>query len=288
MAENYPAMIRSCRAAGEAGRMDWLVRNPAVVSKVERWVVHRADHILVVVEESRDRLVRMGVPAERITIVSNTPTRSRLEQFPHRSHETSEGEVRVVYLGMLDAESRGVGTLLDALALCRERGVQVRATLMGDGKHREVLVGRAHALQLGDRVRFTGRVENQDALRALADHDVGIVPHHVDEHSSTTIPNKVFDYMAAGLACVVSDAPPLARVVRQTASGEVFRDRDAADLARVLESLCDASRRASFGAAGRAAIASQYHWEADESRLLGVLESLKPIRQEQAPALAQG
>jgi glycosyltransferase involved in cell wall biosynthesis len=284
MAENYPAMLRSCREAGQARPGDWLVRNPILAERVERWVIRRADHILVVVEESRDRLIKLGVPAERITVVSNTPPLERLRALP-ASHDPEEEELRVVYLGMLDAESRGVGILLRALAQCRDWGLAVRATVFGDGGERIHLMAQSDALRLGGVVRFAGRVPNQDALRALRTFHVGIVPHYVDEHCSTTIPNKLFDYMAAGLASVVSDAPPLARVVREGGCGEVFRDRDAVDLARALASLKDAVRRKNLGEAGRAEIASRYHWEADAGRLRGVVEFLTAARRNRSNAV---
>ena len=49
--------------------------------------------------------------------------------------------------------------------------------------------------------------------------DVGLVPHHADEAWNTTIPNKLFDYMAAGLPVISSDARPCARILRSTGAG---------------------------------------------------------------------
>jgi hypothetical protein len=64
MAENYPGMIRDLWHTKATKFGDSLVRNPWAVAVVERWTVARADHIIVVVDESKDRLARMGVPLE--------------------------------------------------------------------------------------------------------------------------------------------------------------------------------------------------------------------------------
>src|SRR5690606_1805735 len=85
MAENYPAMIRAMWDARRQRPHDWLVRNPAAVARVEQWAIRRVDHILVVVEESRERLTELGVSGDRITIVSNTPSKSRPASLAHPS-----------------------------------------------------------------------------------------------------------------------------------------------------------------------------------------------------------
>ena len=88
---------------------------------------------------------------------------------------------------------------------------------------------------------FRGWVPNAVALEALAKARVGVVPHWKNESWDTTIPNKLFDYMAAGLAVVTSDATPAARVVSSTGCGLVFRDRNPGSLADALRRLQDSA-----------------------------------------------
>src|SRR6476659_2304991 len=83
MAENYPAMMRSLYDNRVHRPWDFLVRNPRAASAVERWVLRHIDHVVVVVQESRDRLVELGYPRDRITVVSNTPPLARLDASPH-------------------------------------------------------------------------------------------------------------------------------------------------------------------------------------------------------------
>src|SRR5262249_55767841 len=97
--------------------------------------------------------------------------------------------------------------------------------------------------------------------------DVGLVPHNATESWNSTIPNKLFDYMAAGLAILTSDARPAARVVNQTRCGLVYPHRDADALAEAIVSLCDPELRRQHGQNGRRAIAETYNWETDASRL---------------------
>lgn len=266
MAENYPAMMRSLWETGTQRPLDWIVRNPALVSAVERWTLRHIDHVLVVVEESGARLESLGLPASRITVVGNTPWRRRLDDVAPRHHR-DEGPLRLGYLGLLE-RPRGIETLLRALARLRDAGEAVECTIVGDGMDRWRFEALAASLQLAaPLVRFTGRLPHAEALAAVADADIGLVPHLAVEAWNTTIPNKLFDYMAAGLPVLSSDARPAARIVAETGAGLVYGDMDDAALAAAIRSLRPAAARQRYGDAGRAAIAGRYHFEADAARL---------------------
>lgn len=269
MAENYPAMLESRRATGRRRIWDWLLRNPALARLIEQWVLPRVDGILVVVEESGQRLIASGVPAERIALVSNTPPLSRLEAPPatHPEH----GPLKIVYLGRVE-EQRGIGTLLEATALLRGDGLLPEVTIYGGGQDFPLFRQRAVALGLEPpSVVFRGQVPNEVALAELADAHVGVIPHWPDAQMDTTVPNKLFDYMAAGLAVVASDAAPLRRIVSTAGCGTVYPGRDAAALARTLRRLNDGAARRAAAGRGRDAIRAVYHWELDVERMLALL-----------------
>jgi glycosyltransferase involved in cell wall biosynthesis len=284
MAENYPAMIRDLWTTASVRFGDAVVRNPRAVEAVERWTVARADHILVVVEESRDRLVsELGVAAERITVVGNTPSLDRLEPLAEGSrarHSPPVGTrpLEMVYLGRLEL-ARGVGTAIEAVARCRDRGVPVRFSVIGDGRARAEFVAVRDRLGLGeDEVRLLGFIPYQDALRIVSGADVGIIPHFANESWNTTVPNKLFDYMAAGLCVITSDARPAKRVVEQEGAGIWFESGNVESLAQVLERLWREQDAAAYGHRGMRAIRDRWHWENDARRLLGVFTALQPAR----------
>ncbi|HEX7595848.1 MAG TPA: glycosyltransferase family 4 protein [Gemmatimonadaceae bacterium] len=280
MAENYPAMLRGRVALGVHHPADIFLRNAMAAEAVERWVLARIDHVLVVVEESRDRLRALGVEGNRITVVSNTPSLSRLEELAPKTHAENT-LLELIYLGLLEAP-RGIGVMLEALARSRQSGIPARLTILGDGRERPVFQERARELGLDDSaVRFLGRVPYVEAVRILQTADVGVIPHVASDHWNTTIPNKLFDYMAGGLAVLTSDAKPAARVVREAGVGVVFRDTDPADCAAAIKRLADTDFRTRCGANGRSAVASRYNWEKDAGLML---EAVNRVVAERAAA----
>ncbi|NUQ22024.1 MAG: glycosyltransferase, partial [Gemmatimonadaceae bacterium] len=172
MAENYPAMTQETWDAGRQGPLDFLIRNPRIVAAVERRIVPKLDAILTVVEESSARVRASGAPSDRVHVVSNTPPRVRAEsEMPRRGVRDA---LELVYLGLLEIP-RGVGDLLDGVALLRARGAPVRATIIGDGRDEAIFRARAATLGLGPEiVRFLGYVQRDEALRLVARADVGV------------------------------------------------------------------------------------------------------------------
>lgn len=267
MAENYPALLKDVWETGRARPLDWLVRNPGFARRVERFALARVDRIMVVIEEAADHIKKLGVPPERIHVVSNTPPQARV------TRTAEQRAIDIAYLGIMEL-ARGLGLLIDALSELTANGVRVRTRLIGGGRDLDLIRTRARAQGLGaDAIEFTGFVPDHGvALTMMAEARIGILPHLVNDWARTTIPNKLFDYMAAGMAVLSSDAPPCRRIIEASGAGRVFRSGDPIDLAKVLgEMLSDPAQLAAYGKAGQAAITAHYNWEADGRELLAAV-----------------
>jgi glycosyltransferase involved in cell wall biosynthesis len=270
VAENYPAMMRVIFESGRQRPADYLIRNPAAVAVVERYALRRADRVLVVVDEMVERLGAMGIPADRVDVVSNTTPRARAEPEPPALRRTKgpADPITLVYLGHLEVV-RGLGELVEAVAILRDEGLPVLANVVGKGRDAELFKARARSLALTEsEIRFLGYVDRDTALATVLNADIGILPHHWNESWNTTMPNKLFDYMAVGLPVVTSNTRPCERIIRETGAGEVFQAGDSRSLAAAIRRLASPEARRASGAAGRRAVLDRYNWESETRVLL--------------------
>jgi glycosyltransferase involved in cell wall biosynthesis len=275
MAENYPAMLQDRLRYTPSGLLGRLVRHPSPIRLVERLSLALVDHIIVVVEESRERLVGAGVPSDRITIVCNTPRLEGWQAAASRQNcPRSKQDIHLAYLGNLDG-SRGLDVAIRAVHRLKDAGRFVKLSIMGNGPSREQLTALATHSGVADRVEITGRLPFSQVTEVMAQADIGLIPHYATAAWNSTIPNKLFDYMALGLPVIVSDTKPTARIVRKEQCGEVFRDRNEADLARCIVALADPKARRTQGENGRAAIARLYNWNYDSQILVRTLEAVR-------------
>ena len=276
LSEPYPDSLRSLRAFDHLSFASRLVRNPRAADFVERQVVRRTDCALVVCPEAGERLERRGLPRGRWVEVGNTP---RLASFAPKGVPTPEfngfeGRFTLFFSGLL-AGDRGLEVAVDALALLAAREPSRYAlVIVGEGQMRAPLAAQARRLGLAESVRLPGFIGHDRLPDLIARADAGLLPFHACPHINATLANKLFEYMALALPVIVSDVPPMLRVLAETSCGLSFRSGDAADLADQIARLAgdpEAARR--YGEAGAEAVRERYHWEVDAARLTAAVEA---------------
>lgn len=272
MAECYPEMLKTLWQFGDGRLTDHLVRNPSIARIVEKLAVKRVDYNLVVIEESRRRLRKLGVMSHKISIVSNTPD---LSEF-HERRPTFPGSMRfrkntliLLYVGLLSM-ARGLDLVIKALPTLLEKDIDVSLVIVGRGKAQKYLQKLAKELKVSDCVFFEGYVDRELVPHYVASSDVAIIPYPHCSHWANTIPNKLFDYMAMSKPVVVSDIQPLMRIVTQTKSGVVFKSSNTQSFCRAVESLLDSEVRKEMGRNGEKAVKERYNWDVDSAELLNV------------------
>ena len=231
------------------------------------------------IEESRDRLLLKGVHKKKIRIVSNTPDYQKFDvsSFAGGDPVSTSTELKLTYIGLLNP-SRGVDTVLRAIRKFVDFGHEIIFVVVGSGKDEKRLKELAVTLGVDKYVEFKGWIDNTLIPNIVIGSDVCIVPHHKCSHWENTIPNKLFDYMAAGKAVIVSDVTPMARIVQSTNCGLIYKDLDVESLCDCLCSLQNSAKRHQYGIDGRAAIVKQYNWRNEEAVLLDTITFCKSER----------
>ncbi len=173
----------------------------------------------------------------------------------------------LLYQGSIQ-ENRGIEPGIEATLLLDE-GVFV---VVGYGHHRPVLERMVAERGIGDRVKFFGPIPNEELLDWTAAADIGmanIVNSSVSYH--TSLPNKLFEYLMAGVAVIGCTGPAIRAVVEETGAGIAVPADDAeaiADAARTILADLDRYRTAALeGAKTR-------HWGVEEAKLLALYDEV--------------
>lgn len=275
MAENYPEVLLEWRKweGPRAAVVNSVMRNVHLARCLERRAVRQSDAVITVVAESADR-VRAMSGAPDVHVVENTPELDMLDAALAGTPPSfgPRRQLEIVYTGEVHVY-RGIDTIISAAENLREQGVRsVRWHLVGSGKVAGKLEATARARGVNDDVVFWGW--QQEVMPWLRAADASVVPAHDSLHYRTTMPNKVYETMAAARPLVVSDVAPMQRVVRSTGCGLVFRAGDPVDLSRVVMRLLDRQCRDRMGAAGRSAVEARYRWDVDAAALVDVIDGL--------------
>lgn len=247
-------------------------REAATWRFLERRLVGRADHVLTVCDSIAAELERR-YRTRRPTVLLNCPAGGGSNGRPDdRATDDPIGseadEPIVLYQGGF-APHRGLETLVRS-AHGLERG---RIVLMGWGRLEDELRELIASEGLGERVTIAPPVPPAEVVSSATGAAVGVIPYEpVGLNNTYTTPNKLFDYMAAGLPVVASRLPELIRFVEQGEMGLAFTPGDPTALATALnEVLADPERYAQMRARAREA-GRRYTWERESPKLLALYE----------------
>jgi len=236
---------------------------------LETWCMRQADLVVTLGEAMREEILSRGVPRDKVIIVPNAVSGDFLRPLPEggalRAGLGIRPGERVVGLVSSLAAHEGIGTLLEATAILTERGLPVRALIVGDGPERAALQRQAAALGL-DAI-FTGRVPVSKVREFHAVLDVFVVPRTRDRVCQLVTPLKPVEAMASGLPVVVSGVRALAEIVKDGVTGMLATPQDPVSLAERLERLLgDPGLRAKLGAAAREWVAADRTWAQNAAR----------------------
>lgn len=237
------------------------VRSNAVIRLIERvemFLYRSADRIVAVTHAFRDTLVRRGIDAEKISVVTNGVDLGSFSPRPKDAALEREldlsGKFVAGYIGT-HGLAHGLETLLDAAEkVARKPGREIVLVFLGDGARKASLVALAEAR--GQRnVRFVSTVSKAEVVRYWSLLDVAVIHLRETVLFETVIPSKMFEAMAMGIPILMGLRGEAADILASAQAGQTFSPENAVALAEQLLSLQhdDACRRAYAAAAIKAA-----------------------------------
>lgn len=223
-----------------------------ITGRVADALYARAALVTCVTETARRQIVARGVDAAKVVLAPNGF--DPLAPADASPVAAQPGVRDVVYVGNMGLAT-GLSVVLDAAMLLRADPT-IRFVLIGGGADAERLRARTRDEGLSN-VVFTGPLPRAQALRALADAPLTVVPLIATIEDS--LPTKLFDAMLVGTPIVLSAAGEARRLVERADAGITVTPGDARALADGIAALLgDADRRARFAANGPVFVRANY------------------------------
>lgn len=188
---------------------------------LERFLYRHANAVVVLAEGNRSAVVADGARADRVVFLPNGADPADFEVAEERETLRARfGMEGVVFLyAGAHGRANGLDLVLDAAAELRETHPEIRFWLVGDGILKKDLHTDATRRGLTN-VVFRDPVPKQDMPALLAAADVGLhVLADVPVFRHGVSPNKLFDYMAAGLTVLTNTPGEVTDLVSDAKAG---------------------------------------------------------------------
>ncbi|MCW5587181.1 MAG: glycosyltransferase family 4 protein [Chromatiales bacterium] len=189
----------SIKAVG-AMRDSALIR---LLERLELFLYRKAARIVCVTHSFRETLIRRGIDARRISVVTNGVDMTRFSPVPKDAELVAElglaGKFVAGYVGT-HGLAHHLETLLDAAGRLRTLpgGGVFHFILLGDGARKQALVEDAARRGLNN-VTFIDSVPKDQVARYWSLLDVSVIHLRKTELFQTVIPSKLFECMGMGL-----------------------------------------------------------------------------------------
>jgi glycosyltransferase involved in cell wall biosynthesis len=256
--------------AGSAARLPSPVRK--LLFRMERGASRKADAVITVNTSIADELHRRyGV--QPVVVMNCPPLGPARKKGKLRDHLSLGSRPVVLFHGALSA-GRGVEQIVDSLPLLPAEAAVV---LLGYGDLAVTYSALSAQESHRGRLFVVPAVPIADLPYWICDADVGVIAFQpVDRNNVLGTPNKLFEYLEAGVPMVVSDFPEMRRLVVETGAGIARDTSTAASLAAAIRELLDEPKsvRKSRKLRARQAAESKYNWAVQSQRLVEVYDRL--------------
>lgn len=196
-----------------------------IVKSIESTFINLADLILTTGEMDSEFLEKF-YGLSKTLVIRNIPLFEK-PQFTINIHEMFDIPTNykiLLYQGVLIG-GRGLPTVIKAISQIQN----VYLLLLGDGEAKSQFEEIARENDVSDRVIFAGTISQKDLINYTASADIGIaLIENISISYYHALPNKLFEYIMAGLPVLSCPLPQMKKIVEEYNAG-IIADPDNED-----------------------------------------------------------
>lgn len=227
----------------------------------EELCMKRADCVIAATQHIEQRCKKI---TPKVSLVANYPL------FHDRSGINTpfvKREKIVCYTGGL-AEINGIFQMTEAME-------QIHGILYLAGNLSENLKNELVKYSGWNKVKELGYISQEEVQNVLSKSRVGFVVYMPSSGTIAALPNKMFEYMEAGLPIVVSNFPLWKEIIEKNQCGICVAPDNPTEIANAVNHILENPKLAEkMGENGKKAVREKYNWQTEEKKLLRVYEKL--------------
>lgn len=229
----------------------------------ENWAARRMTFIITATPYIRDRFQkRLGT---KVMDINNYPI---LDELCLSDIDWYQKEHAVCYVGII-SKIRGIFEMIEVIS-------KTDARLLLAGQFSNVKIRDDVTNMIGwANVEELGQLNRAEIAQILSRSLAGLVLFHPVPDHTYSQPNKMFEYMSAGIPVIASNFPLWKEIVEGNNCGICVNPLKPKEIADAIQWIIDHPEDAKrMGENGRRAVKEKYNWEYEGIKLLKVYENL--------------
>ena len=241
-------------------------RVQSIWKSIERRIQPKLDSVITVNESIAD--IFKNEYNKDVKVIKNLPLTNQGDAMPGSIPSDFRDCPLLIYQGAVNV-GRGLEQVIEAMPLMPE----FKLLIVGGGDKLDSLIRLVDEKDLRGKVYFTGRVPFEQLSWYTRQAKIGIsLEQDIGMNYRFSLPNKLFDYMRAGLPVLASDLPEIQRLVKEVNFGLIIDNFSPGSLAKGFRSVWENQDLYNHFVNNALAKAPHYTWEEQEELLFDVYD----------------
>ncbi len=202
-----------------------------------------------------------------------------LNLFNEERNDTGLRLNQILYVGVM-TEDRNFEMLIHAFSKFAQEFPQFKFLLAGNfysETYKNKLINLINELAMNERVKLLGRVSYAEVPKLMRQSKIGMLVLPPLFNFENSMPNKLFEYMAAGLPVIASNFENFRRVIETENCGICVDPLNVEEITNAMKALIkDEAKRQVMGQSGKSAVLKKYNWEQEGELMVNETKSLFP------------
>lgn len=247
-----------------------LVNRPKIQKiwqNIERWIFPKLKNVVTVSPQiANEYKAKYGID---ITVIRNLPI--KLKEYYEVKDIKIQNSKLIIYQGWVNI-NRGLEPLIEAM----QHIENVHLYIIGDGDIFDKIVQQILDLNLQDKITLLGKIPFEFLPHYTHQADLGVsLEENVGLNYKYALPNKLFDYINAGVPVLTSDLPEMEKIVSTYNVGETIDKIAPIEIAEKINRLFSNNEKLAEYATNCLNAKEELCWENEEQKLYAFIKEIK-------------
>lgn len=242
-----------------------------LISAIEKVFIKRVDLVLTTGEMDSNFIEKKHNIGNTLVIRNLPVYRKPIAPIDFRKkHNLPNDQIILLYQGVI-LKGRGIGRVIRVM----KNLPQTVFIVLGEGEYKESYIKLAQEYGVEDRIYFEGAYPQSELINYTAGGDIGIcIIENISLSYYHALPNKLFEYIMAGLPVISSNLPQMKKIIDDYQVGEIV-DIEKGELIEVkIKQLIENPKLFSEYKSNCETAAQKLNWQEEyantKSKLLGI------------------
>ncbi len=207
-----------------------------------------------------------------LQVVRNIPVSLNIQHLKTREQLGLPDDKKIVLLqGAGINIDRGAEEAVDAMKYLED----IILLLVGGGDVIDLLIKKVSDSGLSDKVIFIPRLPYNELMQYTSNANLGLtLDKDTNINYRYSLPNKVFDYIQAGIPVLASPLPEIKRIIEHYNIGDFIKDHNPEHIASSIRSMLFDQKKVEIWKENLKIAARELKWENEEKHLISVYDKI--------------